>query len=215
MTRLIFRRVSAPWSIAIAFFALATSTQSAQASITAIGPFVGDYTDTFNQYSNTMAVLSLPVFQNHGAINMISPGGAIKVEFSSQLGNDLVVPISGMMMGQLGIADWVFNEPTLRFGGMWENNSGASDANLQFFDAQNNLLGTAVANVPVAAQTWTWNGWHSDIPFTRVRVTGNGLVNGFIWYENMQLDVVPEPAAAGLMLGSALLLIRRSRPRRR
>jgi hypothetical protein len=166
------------------------------AAVTAIGPFTGHRTDTFDQYTTTMAVRTLPVFDGAGSINVLGTGTSIKVEFSSQLNGDLVVPISGMMIGQLGIADWVFNVPARRFGGMWENNSGADHATVTFFDEADNLIGTHVASVPVHAQSWTWNGWQSDVPIKRIHVVGNGLINGFIWYENVQLDMIPEPAHA-------------------
>jgi hypothetical protein len=163
----------------------------AAAGVTPMGPFAGSLSDTFNQYSTTMAVPTLPVFGGAGEIQMLSAGGAIKVEWSSSLGGDLVVPISGMMVGQLGIAQWVFDEPMCCFGGWMENNSNADDATFEFFDADGQLIDAAIADIPDAAQQWTWNGWQSDVPFSRIVVTGNGLINGFIWYENMVADPAP------------------------
>lgn len=168
----------------------------ANAAVTTVVPFTGLFNDTFNQYSTNMAVRTLPVLGGAGAVRIHGTSNSVKIEFSSQLGGDLVSPRSGMMMGQLGVMDWIFNVPAVRFGGWWENNSGADHATVTFFDAADNLLATFVADVPAAAQRWTWNGWESDTPFTRVRVVGNGLINGFIWYEDVQLDVIPEPAFA-------------------
>lgn len=168
----------------------------ASAIVQPVAQFVGEKTDTFDQFSNVNALLSLPVFGGFGSLNTVSPDGAIKLEFSSSLNGDLVRPISGMMAGQLDLADWAFNEPVSRFGGFWENNSGASNANIRFYDGAGNQLASLSATIPVAGQRWVWNGWESDVPFTRVRVTGNGLFNGFIWYENMQVTrAVPAPGA--------------------
>jgi hypothetical protein len=65
------------------------------ATLTPISPFTGDFSDDFNRFSNVQAVQVLDVFSNHGVIRNLTSGGAIKVEFSSQLNGDLVVPISG------------------------------------------------------------------------------------------------------------------------
>lgn len=184
-------------------------------AVTTIGPFTGEFHDTFDQYDNVNALLSLSVFDGHGSIDMLDPEGAIKIEFASQLGSDLVLPISDMMIGQLGIAEWKFPQPAYRFGGYWENNSGASNATVRFYDASNNLLDTLIAMVPRSAQQWTWNGWQSDVPFSRIHVTGNGLINGFIWYENMEVSFAPEPTtAAGSLAGLMAAWMRRRRSRR-
>ncbi|MCA9289511.1 MAG: hypothetical protein KDA25_00180 [Phycisphaerales bacterium] len=187
------------------------ATGAARADIIAIDPFDGALTDTFDQWNTNQAVLSLPVFGGFGALEVLSAGGAIKVEFSSTFLNDPVVPLSDMMAGQLGIAQWVFDTPLTRFGGWFENNSGASDATLEFYDASDTLIGTMIADIPVDAQTWTWNGWQSDVPFSRIVVTGNGVINGFIWYENMQADPVPAPAALTVIGGGLMLGTRRRR----
>jgi hypothetical protein len=42
-------------------------------------------------------------------------------------------------------------------------------------------------------------------------VVGNGLINGFIWYENMQLTFVPEPVGCGLSVVGGFLAFRRRR----
>lgn len=97
---------------------------------------------------------------------------------------------------------WLFDDPALKFGGYFENNSGADDAELRFYDASGALLGSMLADIPADARAWTWNGWASDEPFVRIDIAGNGLINGFIWYEDMQVAVVPE--AGGL---AACLLI--------
>jgi hypothetical protein len=103
-----------------------------------------------------------------------------------------------MMMGQLGVAQWVFEEPMCCFGGWMENNSGADDATFEFYDAGGNLIEQTVATIPAAAQAWTWNGWQSDVPFSRIVVTGNGLINGFIWYENVAADPAPSSCPTDL-----------------
>jgi hypothetical protein len=183
---------------------------SASADITPIGSFVGDASDNFDQHTTIMTEQSLPVFDSMGTLENLSAGGAIKVEFSSQFLGHQVVSITGMMAGQLGVAQWVFNTPAVRFGGMWENNSGTDDATVEFYDVNDNLIDTVIADVPFGVG-WTWNGWESDVPFTRIVVTGNGVVNGFLWYENMQVTFVPAPPAGAMLLLAAFGSRRRRR----
>ncbi len=192
---------------ALALVALLAAT--ATADVVPIDPFVGDHTDTFNRFSSTQAVQTLPVFDDTATLNNLTSGGAIKVELGSSLSGDLVLPRSGWMAGQLGIGQWLFDQPAVRFGGYFENNSGQDDATVEFFDDQGALLATVTASIPVDGGTWVWNGWESDVPFHEVKVTGNGLLNGFIWYEDMEVTYVPEPGSALLLIVAAAI-----RPRR-
>jgi len=187
---------------------------SVHAAVQSIDPFAGEATDTFNQHNSVDAVQSLPVLEGLATLDMLSDGGAIKLEFSSNLGGDQVTAISDMMAGQLGIAEWNFNQPMRRFGAWWENNSGADDATVEFFDDDGQLIDTMIADVPVDAQQWTWNGWESDTPFSSIRVTGNGLVNGFLWYENVQVSTIPSPSAAVCIAVALVCGSSRSRRRR-
>jgi len=195
----------------MAGMSLATS-YVAQADIVAIDPFAGSANDTFDQYNNVMALQTLDVFGGLGTISNLTEDGAIKVEWSSSFGGDLVTPISGMMMGQLGIGQWDFNTPIIRFGGWWENNSGVDDATVEFYDIDQKLIGVMNADVKVAAQQWQWNGWQSDVPISSIVVTGNGIINGFLWYENIQIDLVPTPGALA-MIGIAGVFVPRRRRR--
>ena len=183
---------------------------AASATIVPVGQFVGELSDSFNQNTAPNATQSLDVFQGAATLSNLTEGGAIKVETNSRFNGDLVLPRSRVMVGQLGRGRWEFASPAIRFGGWFENNSGADDATLYFYDATDNLIGLAVAGVPADPAGWRWNGWESDLPFTRIDVVGNGVIEGFIWYEDMQLVTVPEPAAGLLLLmGASCVLARR------
>ncbi|MCC6908635.1 MAG: hypothetical protein IT430_11880 [Phycisphaerales bacterium] len=182
---------------------------SSRGDVIAIGPFTGMAADTFNQYNNTMAEQVLPVFGGLGVIRNMTQGGAIKVEWGSQFSGKWVYPRSGMMMGQLGIGQWEFDVPVTRFGGWWENNSGVSDATIAFYDAQDLLLGERNATIPFQQSGWTWNGWESDVPIHRIVVTGRGVLNGFLWYEDMQIDYVPTPGSLLVLAGIGAAAARR------
>lgn len=106
----------------------------AWAAIVPIPPFTGQFSDTFNSYP-LGARPALNVLQTQATIRNLTDGGSIKIELSSSLNGDLVTPISGRMLGQLGIAEWTFAEPMRRFGAYLENNSGADHATFSFFGA--------------------------------------------------------------------------------
>lgn len=185
---------------ALAFVAVSTTS----AGVLTSGPFSGDYSDDFNRFTSVQAEQVLPVFEQTATVSNLTTDGAIKIEISSTLGGDDVSARTGWMMGQLGIARWDFPTPAVRFGGYFENNSGADDATLVFYDENLAVIDTLVASIPAAGGTWLWHGWQSDTPFARIDVTGNGLINGFIWYEDLQVTYVPEPAA-GCLFGAALV----------
>ena len=45
------------------------------------------------------------------------------------------------------------------------------------------LLDTAIATTPAAGDEWVWNGWESSTHIARIDVTGNGILDGFIWFD--------------------------------
>jgi hypothetical protein len=82
---------------------------------------------------------------------------------------------------------------------------------VDFYDANGILLDKETALVPKAAQAWTWNGWESEVPIGKIVVTGNdaGFLNGFIWYDDMEVVAapVPEPSAVLLAAGAGYVLL--------
>jgi hypothetical protein len=107
---------------------------------------------------------------------------------------------------------FVFDTPVSRFGGYMNNNSGADDATVRFFDSGGLPLATLTATVPAPGNVWVWNGWESTTPISRIEVTGNGLLQGFLWFDDMEMTTVPTPGAA-LSLAGLVLLGRRRRAR--
>src|SRR5262249_12804885 len=80
-----------------------------RAGIMPIGPFVGTSSENFDSPGVDGATQTLTVFGGLATIQNLTSGGALKVERSSSLDGDLVVPRSGTwMVGQLGIAQWTF-----------------------------------------------------------------------------------------------------------
>lgn len=192
--------------------ALLLVVSNARADITPIPPFAGTYSDDFGSYPFS-AHATLDIMGGFATITRLNPAGSIKIEFSSQLGSDLVNHRSpDRMMGQLSVLEWVFDQPISHFGGWWENNSRFDDAVVDFYDTNDSLLASLNASVPRTAQAWTWNGWQSDVGIKKIIVTGNDteFLSGFIWYEDVQaIAAVPEPAATAVLGAIALFLLRR------
>jgi hypothetical protein len=87
--------------------------------------------------------------------------------------------------------------PISRFGAYFQNNSRFDDATVDFYDVDNQLIGSVTATVPKSLRAWTWNGWQSDVPIRRVVVTGNdtAFLHGFIWFDDVTVTTVPPPPA--------------------
>ena len=190
------------------------------------GPFTGDKSEDFSGFGfGGGGFLTVDIFGGSVTLNALTVGGSVKMEASSTLivggQSDTVIPRSPfIMMGQLTVMEWVFNDPIEKLGGYFENNSFEDDVTFEFFDQQDNLIDTKIGSTPWALDTWTWNGWESDVPIYRAVSTGNNatLLNGFVWYDDLEISfaqVVPEPGQVTLL---SLLLIgvaARRRNRRR
>src|SRR3954464_5976787 len=100
----------------VAFTVIGLFAMPALATITNVAPFTGTYHENFDEFPTDTAVRFLNLFNNRATITVEGDANSIKLEFSSSLGGDLVTPISRLMCGQLGIADWDFPVPATRFG---------------------------------------------------------------------------------------------------
>jgi hypothetical protein len=180
----------------------------ARGDVIPIAPFAGALSENFDNLSVSGAQQQLSIMGGLGTVSNLTPGGALKLEFSSSLDGVLVVPHSPpKMLGQLGISAWEFDEPLTRFGSYFANNSRFDNAQVDFYDANGGLIDSVTALVPTGSTRWTWNGWQSTVPIQQIVITGNdtAFLNGFIWFDDVQASPAPEPATL-LTLGFSGLI---------
>lgn len=177
---------------------------------TPIGPFTGDRSDPLN-YPGTTIVARFPLFEHTGALRSHDGRTAIHYLLNDTFLNDVVTPRTGThILGfTQGPGVFEFDPPVRRFGAYFNNNSGADDATVVFRDAGGAIIDTEIATVPFRGNVWVWNGWQSTTPIASATVTGNGVINGFLWFEDLEISYVPEPAGLGGLLLLALLIRRR------
>jgi hypothetical protein len=154
-----------------------------------IDPFNGAYSESFDDFSQGARQEAI-IMGGFGTVRNTTPGGSLKVEYSSSLNGRLVRPYSPpLMMGQLGISRWEFDEPMNQFGSYFANNSRFDDAQVDLYDENGCWIDSMLATVPNSGD-WTWNGWQSDVPIKYIIITGNDVefLNGFIWFDDVQVN---------------------------
>lgn len=185
----------------------------AVADVTAVSPFSGDLHETLD-YAGSTIVNHFPLFSNTASLDSFNgTSTAIHYLFSDSLGGDTVTPRTGShILGfTQGPGIFHFNPPVLKFGGYFNNDSGADGAVVTFYDGEGSPIGTANATTPFAGNQWVWNGWQSTSPISSISVFGNGTINGFLWFDDMELAYTPEPTTlVGLLVGAACLRRRRA-----
>ena len=186
-----------------AALACAPALGLAHGAIVPTGPFVGDQREPLNiagsSIVNDFAILG-------GQAHLKSFDGvstAIHYLFNESFGGDPVNPRTGShILGfTQGPGNFTFSPAVTRFGAYWNNDSGANDATVKFYDNGGNLLDTQVATVAAPGTAWAWNGWQSTgAAIARIEVTGNGVLNGFLWFDDLEKSSVPAPGGTGLIL---------------
>lgn len=183
----------------------------APAAVLPIRPFTGDRSDPLN-YPGTTIVSHFDILGGTASLNSHDGNTLIHYLLGDTFGVDHVSPRTGGHI--LGFTEgpgiFLFDPPVRRFGAYFNNNSGADDATCDFFAANGDALGTLTATTPAAGNQWVWNGWESDRPIARLVVTGNGVIDGFLWFDDFE-STVPAPGAGAVLLAGAGAMCRRRR----
>jgi hypothetical protein len=162
----------------------------ARADVVPIDPFDGALSENFDSFSEGGGLQELVILDGFGTVYNLSAGGAIKVEYNSSLDGRLVLPHSRpLMMGQMGIMLWGFEEPLNQFGSYFANNSRFDDAQVDFYDENGDWIDSTTATIPNDCD-WYWNGWESDVPIKWIVISGNdeGFGHAFIWVDDVQIN---------------------------
>ncbi|GMU83245.1 MAG: hypothetical protein AMXMBFR47_31160 [Planctomycetota bacterium] len=198
---------------------LAVSALSAAAAcgqVLPMDPFLGDVRDDYTGYTTNLPGLidsAITVLDGHMTVRSHDGRTFVHLITSSNLGGDLVQPRSPSYM--LGVTEgpmiWEFHRPARAIGAWWESNAGLSGAVATFFNESGDVIGEQAVNIPAQGQQWVWNGWSSSEGIARISFDGNGVLNGFIWTDDVEYIAIPEPAA-GLLVLAGLGFLRRRAP---
>ncbi len=188
--------------VTTAFFlsqAKASPPRTQPGPISQLGPFQGAASEGFDALGVEVTQQGISILGGTATVSNVTERGALKIVAGSTMGG---VPVTAhspsYMLGQVGISEWVFRTPLTKFGAYFANNSRFDDAKVDFYDANERLIDSAIAHVPKSFRGWSWNGWQSRVPIHRVVVTGNdaGFMHGFIWYDDVQVATAPLPSGA-------------------
>ncbi len=190
-------------------FAL-VAVASASAAVTPIGEFTGEKFEGFeNIYPPGGYPGPIPIFNGFATMDdTLAHFCVIAYIWSGQGGE--VYPYDGNLFGGTvaGSTLFQFSEPVKQFGGFFTTVGPLPGGEVKFRDAGGNLL--ADLAIDVTPTVWGWQGWLSDTPIASIEVIGANVPSASMQYDDLQVSVVPEPAALGLLaLGAAFVMRRR------
>lgn len=196
--------------LTLGLFIGALYATSSFASLTAVGPFAGTYSETFDGFPPSVPEQlfvpdSVSTFDGHATMTgSQSPTLAVYTSFGNY------VPIDGLQFvvsqDNSRTTSFAFDRHLNDFGGYFGTSiyntelSTITDLTVTFRDAAGNVVGTDT-RLPASNTALTWIGWHSDTSFTTVEITASA---GFYLMDSLQVQAVPEPST---VIAGALLLI--------
>ncbi len=169
----------------------------AEADIEVITPFIGDASEGYEGFI-AGETGDLSIFGGDAVMS-----GGFVTGFSSFMGSTIVPHSGGLFAHWTAPVDFFFETPVSQFGGYIATNGGADGGLVEFFGVNDQFVASAALDVLFQPGTapYSWNGWISSDPITHVRVTGNGVLQGFLGFDDMQVTYfVPGPGAAALLV---------------
>jgi len=161
----------------------------AMAQATAVGPFTGEFSETYDDKSSAGAGIPLAVFDGNGnawagpaGTLLISGGWSFRCVISPHAGSRFAGSASQP-------AEYFFDDGVGAFGGYFGSNADASgvDATIRFFDIDDNLIDEAVVTIdPDCA--WAWNGWEFGTPVYRIQVDSGLFGGAFVDMDSMEMS---------------------------
>ena len=189
-------------------FCLAAATPVA-ATIVPIDPFVGALSEDLEDITDVFLIAEqIDVFEGEVTFDSLTDQTTIHLWAGSCLNGDCSIPRSGTwLIGATTAQAILFNTPALQFGAYFTNNSLDDDATATFFDVDGNLLDSLVMDIPGPGTDWYWHGWESDVPIGSIEIHSNGVLEGFIWLDDLELTQIPEPTSLALLVIAGVFLV--------
>jgi hypothetical protein len=146
----------------------------AQGQIISVGPFTGPHTEGFETQTLFRDTLyeCLPGRIFAGTADLCDPvdEAVIVPTFMSLFCQ--ATPRNGTRyaLGLISPLQITFDSPVTRFGGYFATVGGTDGGTVEF----QNAAGTPLGSAPLTTNqcNWTWNGWQSVTPFSRVKIIG-------------------------------------------
>jgi len=163
---------------------------AASAQMTAIGPFTGSDTETFETKPyGANACVPGRVFNNKA--DLCDPSGVIIVSSGWSFVCQIAPHAGTHFAGSAGqSAVYTFDNPVSKFGGYFGSNNGTPDAKVAFFDDNGQHISSELAKIP-ADCNWYWNGWQANAGAVIKRVEiygGSASGGGFIDMDDMVIE---------------------------
>ncbi len=161
----------------------------AMAQATAVGPFTGDFSETYDDKASAGAGNPLAIFDGNGNV-WAGPSGTLLISgswgFRCSIGPHAGSRFAGSASQP---AEYFFDEGVGTFGGYWGSNADTSgvDATIRFYDIDDNLIDEAVVTIdPDCA--WAWSGWEFATPVYRIQVDSGLFGGAFVDMDSLEMS---------------------------
>ena len=210
-------------SLFVATLLFLTFSQPANAdTITAVSPFVGQFSETFESFptyrppgtfTSVPLPAATPILGGLGTItsiwDQVSGGYVYQFPFvCNPLCDNYGLAGAGIArvadgtkgLGSIGTTILKFNQGVLQFGGYWGVSVGfpfTGQATLTFLDHSGDPIGIAtITYLESSAGTLVWNGFASSVPFYQINVESN---NHSLAMDGLQAHAAPVPEVSSLV----------------
>lgn len=199
-----------PWRLA-ALAGVFAFAGAAAADVTPIDPFTGDAIETFEAIGPPAPYDGpMPIFGGGATMDDNFTDPWIVTSLSDP--DNTLFPFDGNFMGltPTGWTVFEFQTPVTRFGGYFGHLTlELAAGDVTFYDGDGAVIDSVDHDVPY--NEWTWRGWESDEPISRIEFHTGANPGVPSVFDNLQVAYVPAPGALALLAIGAI----RSRRRRR